>query len=221
MDKRRYGLAGAMREIAKQRDTQMRKVGVIPADRLEQLKAFLAAELPVETALFAAARRRDESLTVPDPTLPAAANATLIEQVRLFRVAAKPLDLLRHWAAWLEVGSLRRGYRTAAAVAATVVIASVALRFFTRGNPAIPIPSKSRPFSVLNPGPAAFSNITIFERSADQLILRANRPELASLEPSLLTINRSLPDFERPNRGLPLDLPIKRIRLDVEAVRTP
>jgi hypothetical protein len=73
----------------------------------------------------------------------------------------------------------------------------------------------------VNLGPAEFSNVSIFERSADQLTSRAKRLELASLEPSLLTINRALPDFERPDRLLPLDLPIRQIRLDVEAVRTP
>ena len=57
MDKRINGLAGAMREIAEQRDKQLRDAKAIPADRLEHLNAFLTVELPVETALFAAARR--------------------------------------------------------------------------------------------------------------------------------------------------------------------
>ena len=59
MAKRIDGLAGAMREIAEQRDSQLGRAEEISAERREQLQAFLTAELPVETALFAAAKRRD------------------------------------------------------------------------------------------------------------------------------------------------------------------
>jgi hypothetical protein len=102
-----------------------------------------------------------------------------------------------------------------------VAVAAVALRFFSPGHPTARISSESRPGSFLNSAPIAFSNVSIFERPPNHLTLKANRLELAALEPSLLTINRSLPDLERPDRVLPLDLPIRQIRLDVEAVRTP
>jgi hypothetical protein len=65
------------------------------------------------------------------------------------------------------------------------------------------------------------ADLVAFFSDATPLTLRANRLELASLDRSLLAINRTLPDFEQGNRILPLDLPIRPIRLDVEAVRNP
>ena len=220
MDKRMNGLAGALREIAEQRDNRLRNAGEIPAMRRDRLEAFLAQEFPVETALLAAARRRDESLSMLEPALPAAVHAALSEEARSVRGAAK-LDLVPQLTAWLQSGGGPRAYRAAAALAAAVIIIGFAAVHLSTGNRAVRIPSESRPVPFFSLGPAAFSKISIFERSGDQLTLRPNRLELASLEPSLLTINRALPDLERPDRVLPLDLPIRQIRLDVEAVRTP
>jgi hypothetical protein len=209
MDKRANGLAKAMREIAEQRDNQLRNAGEISVLRRQELKRFLEAELPVETALFAAARRRDESLRLAEPALRAAMHASLVGEARSVGAARQAVDPLRQF------------YRTAAAIAAAAAVAAVALHFFSPGHRTARILSKSRPASFLNSAPIAFSNVSIFERSPNHLTLKANRLDLAALEPSLLTINRSLPDVERPDRVLPLDLPIRQIRLDVEAVRTP
>ena len=204
MDKRLNGLAGAMRHIADQRDGQLRKAGEMSAERGRQLNAFLAAQLPVETALFAAARRRDESLTLAEPTLSAAVHAGLTAQARSVRTIAWP-----------------GAYRTAAAVAAAFVIAYTALYSFRPSKPAPRIASDSRLVSFANPDPADFSNVSIFERPTAKLTSRPKRLELASLERSLLTINRSFPELERADRALPLDLPIRHIQLDVEALGTP
>ena len=219
MDKRLDGLAGAMREIAEQRDSQLREAGTISADRLEQLNAFLAVELPVETALFTAARRRDASLSAAEPTLPAMVHAALVERVESVRAAATPLDALRQLVARLKAMSLAPVYRTAAVVAATVLITFALLHFSRFNNQATRISNQASPNSVVAPGPAAFSNV--FERPANQLTLQVSRLDLVSLDPSLLTIARALPEFEHADRVLPLDLPIRQIRLDVEAVRTP
>jgi hypothetical protein len=213
MDKRRHGLAGAMREIAEQRDSQLHNAGEIPAHRREELIAFLDAELPVESALLAAARRRDKAVALREPALSAAVHASLIEQVKSVRTPARLLAL-RLFPGW------RGGYRTAAALAAAFVIAFTALYFFRPSSSAVSIPSDSPALSSAIAGPA-FSDVSIFQRPADRLTLRANRLELASLEPSLLTINRSLPNLERVDRVLPLDLPTRQIRLDVEAVKSP
>src|SRR5204863_8831423 len=113
MDKRGEGLAGAMRELAEQRDNHLRDAGAISADRLEELKSFLAAQLPVETALFAAARRRDKSLSLAEPALPAIVQAALVGQVRTVRSKAKPFEVLRHVAAWLKAPGWPEPYRTA------------------------------------------------------------------------------------------------------------
>ena len=218
MDKRVDGLAGAMREIAEQRDSQLREAGAISADRLKQLNAFLAVELPLETALLSAARQRDESLSVMEPVLPAAVHAALVEHARSVRAAATRLDVLRQLVAPLKAMSLATGYRTAAVVAATVLITFALLHFSHLNQPAR-ISNQSRPNSVVALGPADFSNV--FERPADQLTLQVSRLQLASLDPSLLTVARPLPEFEHPDRALPLDLPIRQIRLDVEVLRSP
>ena len=215
MDKRVEGLAGAMQEIAEQRDNQLRAGGAISADRSEQLQAFLAAELPVETALFAAARRRDESLSLPEPALPAVVCAALVGKVRTVPATTNPLEVLRQITAWLKAPSILNALRAAAVVATAVVITSAVLHFFRTSDSGPQISNASPARSIVQAGPAAFSN------EAAHLTLRMNRLELAALDPSLLTINRVLPDFEQPDRVLPLDLPIRQIRLDVEAVRTP
>ena len=210
MDKRWDGLAGAMREIAEQRDRQLRDAEEISADRLEQLQAFLAAELPVETALFAAARQRDKSLSLPTPALPALVHVALTEQVRSVRANAKPFDLVRHVAVWLKAPRWSEVYQSAAIAAVVVVIASAVLHFARSRNEAAPQVSNAR-----------LSSIPIFSSDVPPLNLRIRRIELAKLEPSLLTINGALPRFEQPDRALPLDLPIRQIRLDVEALRMP
>jgi hypothetical protein len=95
------------------------------------------------------------------------------------------------------------------------------LYFFRSGNPATRISEERRPGSIENAALEAISINDVFRPFADHLTLRVNPIELASLEPSLLTINRALPEFEQADRVLPLDLPIRKIRLDVEAIRTP
>jgi len=202
MDKRINGLARAMHELAELRDKQLRDAEEISTERLEQLRAFLAEELPVETALFAAAKRRDESLS-GEPALPTMMRAALVEQIRSGRSEAKPFS--RSSAA----------YRTAAAVAAALFVAFAMLQLSRSRNAAIQSSTVVPPSFIWNADAAAFFN------DPARLTLRVSRLELASLDRSLFTINRALPDFEQGNRPLPLDLPIRPIRLDVEAVRTP
>jgi hypothetical protein len=211
MDKQADGLAGAMREIAGQRDNQLRDAAEIPPARLEQLQAFLAAELPVETGLFAAARQRDESLSASEPVLPRLVHAALAERVRSVATAPKPLDALR------QLGA----YRAAAALAVAAVIGAALLHFSRTHNSSARILRETRSDFVAPSQPGLFSGVGLFDRSVDPLTLRMNRLELASLDPSVLTINRALFDFDPSNPGLPLDLPIRQIHLDVETVRTP
>jgi anti-sigma-K factor RskA len=214
MDKRIDGLAGTMREIAEHRDNQLGDSRAISADRMEQLRAFLAAELPVETVLFAAARQRDKSLSLPEPALPAVVHAALVEQVRSAQAKAKSFDVLGRVAAWLKAPSWPEPYRTALIATAAVVVTSAILHFSqSRGD---------RPAQVSRALPNSIANLeAAFSSDSADLSLRVRRVELASLEPSLLTINGALPRFEQPDRALPLELPIRQIRLDVEALRTP
>jgi hypothetical protein len=200
MDKRIDGLAGAMRAIAEQRDNQLRDAKEISTDRLAQLKAFLAEELPVDTTLLAAAKRRDELLS-GEPVLPSMVRAALVEQLRFDRSEGKP--------------HLLRAYRTASAVAAAILITFAMLQFSGSRNAVIKTSTALPPSFISNADAAAFFN------HPARLTLRESRLELASLDRTLLTINRALPDFEPGNRPLPLDLPIRPIRLDVEAVRMP
>jgi hypothetical protein len=198
MDKRIHGLAGAMREIAEQRDQLLRDADEMSPQRLEQLQAFLAAELPVETALFAAAKRRDESVN-GSPVLPAMVRATLVEHVRSAR----------------NRRNLAGAYRAVAAIAAAIVVTFAVLQLSRSRDTATQSFANVPRSSMMN------ADLVAFFSDATPLTLRVSRLELASLDRSLLTVNRVLPDFEQANRPLPLDLPIRPIRLDVEAVRMP
>jgi hypothetical protein len=211
MDRQVDGLAGAMREIARQRDNRLREAAEISPDRLRQLQAFLAAELPVETGLSAAARQRDESLSALEPALPTVVHAALAEQVRSVGAAPRRVDMLRQFGA----------YRAAAALAVAALIGAAFLHFSRARNSSAEISSEARRGFVADSEQILFSRPGFLDRSANPLTLRINRLELASLDPSLLTINRALFDFEPSNRALPLDLPIRQIHLDVETVRTP
>ena len=221
MDKRVDGLAGAMREIADARDNRLRKAEAISPQRLEGLQSFLAAQFPVETALNAAARQRDESLSVAEPALSLAVHAALLDQVRFVRSATSPLEVLRSFLAWVQTLSLRRAYQTTALVAVAIIITVAALHFLHSSTPADGIVNRSRLTSLEDRDSALLSRDWLFEPSGDHLTLRGNRLEFASLEPSFLTLNRELPTLEQPDRVLFLDLPIRQIRLDVEALRTP
>lgn len=198
MDKRIHGLAGAMREIGEQRDQLLRNAEEISAQRLERLQAFLEAQLPVETALFAAAKRRDQSVN-GRPVLPAMMRATLVEHIR-------------------SVGHRRKlagAYRAVSALAAAIVVTVALLQLSHLRDPA------TQSLAGVPPSPMTNAGLVAFFSDATPLTLRVSRLELASLDRSLLTINRALPDFDQENRPLPLDLSIRPIRLDVEAVRTP
>lgn len=221
-----------MRDIAEQRDNLLRGERAISPDRLQRLHAILASELPVETALFAAGRQRDESLSVRVPVLPATIRAALAQQLPPLRAAPKPLDALRLSRIRLHTwwGSL--GPTRVAIAAIVILLAAGALHFadwssVTRGlrisDPTLQPTAdpKSAPefaHQGLPPHPEERS----FTASSDHLTLRVGTMELASLQPSLLTINRVfLPDRYEADRSLPLDLPIRQILIDAEAARTP
>ena len=218
MDKRIDGLAGAMREIAEKRDSHLRNAGAVSADRVKRLQALVAAQFSVETALVAAARKRDESLSAADPTLPLAVHAALSERVRGLHAAANSFDLLHHFFAWVKAPGLHRVYQTAALAAAAILITATALYFPHLNKPVAP---QSLPPSLQDQNSLLLSPDWPFERSGDRLTLRLRRVELASLEPSIFSLNGALPAPEQPDRALPFDLPIRQIRLDVEALRTP
>ena len=209
MDKRINGLAGAMRKIAEERDNRLRNGGAISADRVEQLQAFLAAEFPLETALNAAARHRDESLSVAEPVLPLVVHAALREQVRSGRAVANSSE------------ERRRANRTAALAAAAIIVTAAVLHFSQTTRRPTAVVDQVRSSFMFDQRPPLLSSDQLFDYFPDRLTFRSNRLELASLEPSFFNINRALVDVEQPGRVLSLDLPIRQIHLDVEAVRTP
>ena len=219
MDRQIDGLASAMRQIAEQRDSQLREAEAISPDRLEQLQAFLAAALPVETALLAASRRRDASLSLPQPSLPAAVHLALVEQA--VRASGHPAGIFSSLVAWFQTSDLAALSRIAAAAALAVALAWTGLHFSSSRHPAAQISQEPPAASNVNPWPAAFSNGDAFKRSVDDLTLRVSRIDVASLDPSFLTNGRAFPDLALPDRGLLLDLPLRHIRLDVEAMGTP
>ena len=219
MDKRLDGLAGALREIAEKRDERLRDTAAIPADRFEQLQAVVAAELPVETALFAAARRRDDGLSAAELALPSMVRAALLEQVASQRAAAHPFLRVRELVSQFEARRWRAVYRAAAAVVAAALVTAVGLRL-SRSTESTARSHGLPRDSVVNLA-GVLPNDQLFEKSGDRLALRMTRLELASLDLSSFTINRGLAELTQPDRVLPLDLPIRQIRLDVESVRTP
>jgi len=218
MDKTTEGLAGAMRELAEVRDSRLRKAEAIPVERLERLHSFLAAEFPLETALRAAARHRDDSLH-GQAALPFAVHAALWERVKNLTTDEARWAVLRHSLARLRALPLRRISQAAALIAATIIITTGALYYSQAPKPVAHLVNQSLPNSVTEPVLLSFDRA--FERSGDRLTLRFNRSELASLEPSVFSINGALPVLEQQDHVLPLDLPMRQIRLDVDVVRTP
>ena len=213
MDNRCNGLAGAMREISHERDCRLRDADQIGPERLETLQAFLATELPVDTALFAVAKRRDASLS-REPALPSMVRAALVQELRSGPREARLFDGLRQLIGRVHERSLSGAFRTAAALAA-IVLTFLMLQV-SRWRGAANQPSPSLPAS-----PGMTADLAAFFSDATPLRLRVSRLELASLDRSLLTINRAWPELEAANRHSPLDLSIQPIKLDVETVTTP
>ncbi|MBA2269134.1 MAG: hypothetical protein H0W20_00860 [Chthoniobacterales bacterium] len=227
MDKRLDGLAAAMREVAVQRDRLLREEGAISPDRLQRLHAVLASALPVEMALSAAARQRDESLSVRVPVLPEGVEAALAEQLPPLRAAQKSREALRHYRMRLHElwGLLRTPARVAVAVT-VLILAVLHLSDWSNGTSGARI-SDGAALEVLPDATSTASHQGLptsseesFPASGNNLTLRVSTIELVSLRPPLLTINRAyLPD--RYDSALPLDLPVRQILIEAEAATTP
>jgi hypothetical protein len=218
MDKTVDGLAGALREIAEVRDSRLRKAEAIPVERLERFHSFLAGEFPVEMALRAAATHRDDSLIGDEVALPFAVHAALRERVISLPAGETPWAMLRHSLARLQTFPLHRISQAAALLAATII--TTGTLYYSQATKPVPhVVNQSLSHSAVDPILLSFDRA--FARSADRLTLRMNRSELASLDPSVFSINGALPVLEQQDHVLPLDLPIRQIRLDVDIVRMP
>lgn len=219
-----------MRDVAVQRDAGLRcKRAELSPDRLRRLQAALARKFPLETALHSAAMRRDASLRKRESEIPAIVQTELAKRLACsggfgtrerFRSSRHLLHLLLDPPA------------NAAGIAAAVAVLMGGAFYFSAASsraPAIAGPGQLN----LRRGSASISasrdaaSLTqpgnrVFESSADHLTLRVGKIELASLEPSLLSINRTiLADPRHADRGLPLDLPIRDLLIDTAGPAMP
>ncbi len=233
MDKELDHLSNAMREVAAQRDKLLRESsGAISTDRLQCLHATLASQFPVEAALSEVAIRRDEALGTQAPLLPAHVAVALAQRLSLRRTTLESGKALWLSPSWLYSLLHSVGTPARVMVAVTMVILTAgALKLARWGHISglrISDASSQRPAqpnSAADPahqGAAARSEDSFLPGSGSNLTLRVSTIELASLRPSLLTMNRAfLPDRYESDRGLPLDLPIRQIFIEAERARMP
>jgi len=230
MDNSSPDLKQIVRDMAAQRDAGLRHGRPeISPERLRRLQAALARKLPVETGLHSAAMRRDASLRTRESQIPPVVKTELTKRLAFsagfeasesFRFPRRSVHLSRHRLA------------SAAAVAAAVIVLIGGGFYFSGSSSRVPairisgeleLPSgktsvtgSSDAASLTNPGHR------LFDSSGDHLTLRVGTIELASLQPSLLTINRTiLPDRRQGDRGLPLDLPIRQMLIDAAGPAIP
>ena len=230
MDNSSPDLNELMREVAAQRDARLQHGRPeISPERLRQVQAALARKFPVETGLNSAAMRRDASLRSRESQIPPVVETELTKRLAFsagfeasepFRFPRRSVHLFRHRLA------------CAAAVAAAVMVLIGGGFYFS--GPSSHVPSARRLGELELPsgrtsitGSSDAASLThpgdrLFESSGDHLTLRVGKIELASLQPSLLTINRTiLADRRQGDRGLPLDLPIRQMLIDAAGPAIP
>ena len=223
-------LSAAMREVAERRDEQLRDAGAaITPHRLHRLHAALASEFPAEIALRAVADTRDKSLKQL-PALPRRVELLLHSQLLTRQPGFLQRGALQRLSASVQTfWAVSRAPTRFAAALALMVVTIAALHFGSSGrNDASVLVSQNarHPYFGTQPGGDSEYHDRLethfLRKPADELTLRVSPIELASLQPSLLTINRALladrGDFER---GLPLDLPIRQILIDGDTTVSP
>ena len=230
MDNQSGNLSEAMRKLAERRDQRLPSSGPsISPDRLRWLHATLAYEFPVEKELRSAADGRDKSLK-QRPVLRPPVEPLLHRRLSGQRPNPVQPASQQWWAA--SVRTFWATFRTNAQFATALVLIALsvgALKFGSLnkiGRPTLNSRNTPRPYFAKKAGgePASEGHLKKWlpRNSSDELTLRVSTIELASLQPSLLRINRALlaerPDFDR---SLPLDLPIRQILLDAAATATP
>ncbi|HEY3747452.1 MAG TPA: hypothetical protein VGL17_14465 [Gemmatimonadaceae bacterium] len=223
-------LSAAMREVAEHRDRRLRDAGAaISTHRLERLHAALASEFPADMALRAAADTRDKSLRQL-PMLPRRLELLLHSQL----LARRP-GFLRYGALqWMSASaqtfwSASRASAGFAAALALIVLTIATLHFGRSGRndrSALVFENERHSFFETQPGGESAYHKRLEEeflrKPGDALTLQVSTFELASLQPSLLMINRArLADTRDFERGLPLDLPIRQILMDGDARVSP
>ncbi|MFN2476523.1 MAG: hypothetical protein ABR526_09330 [Chthoniobacterales bacterium] len=231
MDKDFDHVSVGLREVADRRDNRLSDSGAaIPPDRLQSLHAALGSRFPVETALRTAANQRDESLS-RGPVLPQRVELLLHRRLLAERPDPVQRGASQPWTAAVQRfwTASRTPFTQLAAALALIVCAIGALRFGRLGGnngPASISHSPSRPpFATQASGESAYQlrlEKGLLRKPGAELTLRVSTIELASLQPSLLNINRALlADRDDFNRGLPLDLPIRQMLIDGDVTATP
>jgi hypothetical protein len=219
-----------IRELAAQRDSGLRHCRPdISRERLRRLQAALAQKFPVETSLNSAAMRRDASLDNREFQIPPIVETELTK--RLTFSAEYKLNEGRPLARQMVHLSRQRLASAAAVAAAVSILVGGGLYFVGSGWH-----GSSTGISGDLEGPSASKSISgssdaaslrrpgdrVFESSGEHLTLRVGKIELASLQPSLLSINQTvLADRRHREQGLPLDLPIREILIDATGPAIP
>lgn len=235
MDNRIDDLATALHELTAQRDDLLRDQGTISPDRLQRLHRVLASELLVETALSVAALKRDELRGLPKPGIPAPVEALLAAQLRFLRptLHSRRESFRRSENYRGRLWALLQPEWIGVATALVVVSAGV-LHFGSWGKPARGVRTPEGTALQVSAEPPEGAVVSahqelrtrpedsFFSTSGNHLNLRVSTIELASLRPSLLTINGDyFPDRSERDSGLRLDLPVRQILIDAESGRTP
>jgi hypothetical protein len=221
-------ISNVMRRLAAARDSRLRVAGAaIPPDRLASLRRSVASVFPVEMALIAATKERDELLRVA-PVIPAPIELALQKRLRVQQPLSIQPERVRPFDEWVHVCSrlIASAPRVAAAVA-FVLFVGASVHFATLSQNAhqagISKDRQNANVEVLANAPdrERLDN-ALLAKSEAQLTLRVTRLELASLRHSLLTLNRAfLADKPDPDHGLPLDLPFRQILIDADAAEAP
>jgi len=229
MDNFSTDITDMMREVAEQRDAGLREgLPEISPDRLRRLQAALAREFPVECGLDSIAMRRDASLRTRAPQLPTSVETELAKGLT-FTGAFEASELVRLPSPSVQLS--RRLVSALAIAAAVIVLIGGAFYFSGSKNPvtAVGVSGKLespsvRTITTVSSGAASLTDAgdRLFASSGNDLTLRVSKIELASLQPSLLTMNRAiLADRRHADRGLPLDLPIREMFIDEATSATP
>ena len=235
MDNRIADIPALLHEVAARRDARLQRRGAtMPSTTSDRLQDAVASAFPVEAALSAAALKRDRMFNGQTPVLPALIAAALAERVLPPQTEAMPSARLQQIWTFLQLRWRLAGVpgHFAAAAAAAVIIGFAVAQFSrpVRHDHAAQLPQLTEHRPQTGPVGAELpaqdwltsQENGILGASSRQLTLRVSRIELASLRPSLLSVEQAmLANRFESDGGLPLDLPIRQIFIDGEAAATP
>lgn len=236
MDKRiqEADVSEALMRIAEERDSSLGESRSIPARRLQTLGNILADAFPIEPALKRTSEARDQLLAPSQLTIPERVRQSLRRSISTGTRGAEPWSF--DWRSYASRCVFLQWPKLAAVLAAGIMIAATIAEFT---HPKSPFPIKSitdgrrhssSPLieeSATQSDPR-FANAAVaaeLQGSAvarNQLSLRVNEAELASLRAPFLALSRAY-SAETIDKAsvVSLDLPLRSLLLSDAIARTP